>query len=98
MRKLALVIKQIQTLLKNFIVIWLMIYLLNCPHLDIYKFGKTSVRKYYQHISDLLPSRFKFSIISEELVLKLLEEMDVDKAAGIDNLSGKCLKDGAEVL
>ena len=61
-------------------------------------FGITSVRKYYQHILDLLPSRFEFSHITEELVLKLLKDMDVSKAAGIDNLSGKFLKDGAVVL
>ena len=53
------------------------------------RFGITLVRKYYQNVLDLLPSWFTFSIISEELVLKLLKDMNVDKAAGIDNLSGK---------
>ena len=62
------------------------------------RFGMTSVRKYYQNISYLIPSKFNFSNVTEDLVLKLLNKMDTDKAAGIDNLSGKFLKDGAIIL
>ena len=62
------------------------------------KFGATSVRSYYQHILDSLPSKFNFSIVTENYVLKLLVDMNIDKAAGIDNISGKFLKDGAIVL
>ena len=36
--------------------------------------------------------------MSEETVLKLLQDLDENKAAGLDNLSGKFLKDGATVL
>ena len=36
--------------------------------------------------------------MSEETVLKLLKDLDENKAAGLDNLSGKFLKDGATVL
>ena len=36
--------------------------------------------------------------MSEETVLKLLQNLDENKAAGLDNLSGKFLKDGATVL
>ena len=43
----------------------------------------------------MLPSKFKFSSIIEDFVLKLLKDMNIDKASGIDNLSGKFLKDGA---
>ena len=33
--------------------------------------------------------------MSEETELKLLKDMDENKPAGLDNLSGKFLKDGA---
>ena len=36
--------------------------------------------------------------MTENHVLQLLNDMNVDKAAGIDNLSGKLLKDGANIL
>ena len=35
--------------------------------------------------------------MSEETVLKLPQDLDANKAAGLDNLSGKFLKDGATV-
>ena len=42
--------------------------------------------------------KFKFTFVSEETVLKLLKDMGENKAATLDNLSGKFLKDGATVL
>ena len=57
-----------------------------------------SVRNYYQHILDLLPSKFKFSIAKEENLLKFLKNMDTDKASGLDNVSARFLKDGADIL
>ena len=36
--------------------------------------------------------------MSEEAALKLYQDLDENKAAGLDNLSGKLLKDGATVL
>ena len=62
------------------------------------RFGLNTVRSYYQDILSLLPSKFKFSNVTEDHVLQLLKDMNVDKAAGIDNLSGKFLKDGANNL
>ena len=62
------------------------------------RFGLDTVRSYYQDILGLLPSKFKFSNVTEDHVLQLLKDMNVDKAAGIDNLSGKFLKDGANIL
>ena len=62
------------------------------------RFGLDTVRNYYQDILGLLPSKFKFSNVNEDQVLQLLKDMNVDKAAGIDNLSGKFLKDGANIL
>ena len=62
------------------------------------KSGISSVCNYYQNILDLLPSKFKFSNVMEGFVLKLLKNMNVDKAVDIDNLSGKFLEDGANIL
>ena len=36
--------------------------------------------------------------MSEDAVTKLLQDLDENKAAGLDNLSGKFLKDRATVL
>ena len=36
--------------------------------------------------------------MSEETVLKYLQDLDENKAVGLDNLSGKFLKDGATAL
>ena len=47
---------------------------------------------------DLLPNIFNFSNVTENFVLNLLKDMNIDKAAGIDNLSGKFLKNGANIL
>ena len=43
-------------------------------------------------------STLKFNFVSEETVLKLLKDLDENKAAGLDNLSGNFLKDGVTVL
>ena len=66
------------------------------PHSN--RFGLDTVHNYYQDISGLLPSKFKFSNVTEDLVLQLLKDMNIDKAPGIDNLSGKFLKDGENIL
>ena len=62
------------------------------------EFGISSVSNYYQNILDLLPSRFKFSNVTEDFALKLLKDMNIDEAAGIDNHSGNFLKEGANIL
>ena len=62
------------------------------------KFGFLSVRQYYEKNLKLPNSKFNFSPVSEETILKLLQSIDEDKAAGLDNLSGKFLKDGASIL
>ena len=62
------------------------------------RFGLDAVHNYYQDILGLLPSKFKFSNVAEDHVLQLLKDMNVDKAAGIDNLSGKFLKYAANIL
>ena len=56
------------------------------------RFELDTVRNYYIDFLGLLPSKSKFSNVTEYLVLQLLKDMNIDKAAGIDNLSGKFLK------
>ena len=55
-----------------------------------------SVRQYYEKIIKLPNTKLKFN--SEETVLKLLNDLDENKAAKINNLSGKFFKDGANIL
>ena len=50
------------------------------------RFGLDTVRNYYQDILGLLPSKYKFSNVTEDLVLQQLKDMNIDNAAGIDNL------------
>ena len=62
------------------------------------RFGLPSVHQYYEKTLKLPRSNFKFNFVSEDYILKFLKNINEDKAAGIDNLSGKFLKDGAAVL
>ena len=61
------------------------------------KFGTESVKDYYRHLN-VEGNNFKFSLTSNDIVLNLLEDINPTKAVGIDNLSGRFLKDGAPVL
>ena len=60
------------------------------------KFNINSVREYYKFLN--LREEFNFSRVSEETVHKIIQNLDVKKAAGIDNVSAVFLKDGAEFL
>ena len=61
------------------------------------KFGKEAVKKYYKNIN-LDGKSFSFWPTAQASVLKLLEEVNPSKSAGIDNLAGKFLKEGAPAL
>ena len=43
----------------------------------------------------LVEKPFHLNDTSEQEAFKIIQNIDISKAAGIDNLSGKCLKDGA---
>ena len=62
------------------------------------RFGLPSVYQHDEKTLKLPRSSFKFDFVSENYILKFLKNINEDKAAGIDNLSGKFLKDGAAVL
>ena len=60
-------------------------------------FGENSVEKYYSAMN--IPSNsFKFRSAKREEIYKILINIDPNKAYGIDQITGKFLKDGAELL
>ena len=52
------------------------------------EFGISSIRNYYQNILDLLPSKFNFSNVTKDFVLKLSKCVSIDESASFNNLSG----------
>ena len=72
-----------ESLLKN---------LTNSPN----KFDINSVHQYYKNIE--LKDNFNLDLTMEKKVLKVLQFIDISKAAGIDKISGRFLKDGVNIL
>ena len=64
----------------------------NAPNM----YNLESVFQYYSKF--IIEKPFHLSDASEEEVFKIMQNIDNSKAAGIDNLSGQFLKDGAEIL
>ena len=69
----------------------LLIKLPNAPN----KYNIESVFQYYSKF--IIEKPFHLSDTSEEEVFKMMQNIKISKAAGKDNLSGKFLKDGAEI-
>ena len=61
-------------------------------------FTESKIASYYDNNAVSKDLNFQFSEMSPVKTLSLLEGFHPSKAAGIDNLSGKFLKDGAHVL
>ena len=61
------------------------------------RFGIESVKEYYKKLN-LGNEKFKLHHTNHNNVLKLLEGINLSKAAGPDNLAGKFVKDGASIL
>ena len=61
------------------------------------KFGKETVKTYYQRLN-LGRKAFSLQGTTTSAVQKLLEDINTSKSAGLDNLTGKFLRDGASVL
>ena len=70
----------------------LLIKLPNAPN----KYKIEYAFQYY--LKFVIEKPFHLSIASEEEVFKIIQNINISKAAGIDNLSGKILKNGAEIL
>ena len=63
------------------------------------KYNLESVFLYYSNFAFPKVLHLKyFRSTSEEKVFKILENVEISKAAGIDELHGRFLKDGAEIL
>ena len=60
------------------------------------KYPINTVVKYYEHM--ILGDYFHLESVSENAILTILKATHVSKAAGIDNLSGRFLKDGTKDL
>ena len=59
-------------------------------------FNKNSVSDYYKNLK--LTNKFEFSHVTDEAVLKILQNLDVNKSAGIDNITAIFLRNGTEIL
>ena len=62
------------------------------------KFTSQTTKNYYVKTSCNISNDFKFSNVSEEDIEKILLSLDTSKAAGMDQIPAKFLRDGAEVL
>ena len=60
------------------------------------KYGVLPVAQYYIHFG--LTKKFELLPTEKDYILKILRDIDTLKAAGIDRLPGRFLKDGANVL
>ena len=60
------------------------------------KYGINSVKIVYKILN--ITTKFQLKKTTEYIVLKLLKNIDISKAAGVDNLPGRFLKDGAVIL
>ena len=61
------------------------------------KFDINSVREFYKPFN-LEENPFHFNKLSENNISDFLKELKTNKATGIENLSGRFLKDGSKVL
>ena len=62
------------------------------------KFGNKSAEDYYNDMFNLNPKRLIFQTIQTRYISNLIKSCDINTAAGIDDLSGIFLKDGADIL
>ena len=60
------------------------------------KFDINSVHHYYKNIER--KDNFNLNLTTEKKILKVLQFIDISKAAGIDKISGRFLKDNANIL
>ena len=60
------------------------------------KFSVDTVIKYYEHM--IQGDHFNLTSVSESSIQTILKATKVSKTAGLDNLSGCFLKDGAKFL
>ena len=59
------------------------------------KFNKEKIKDYYKHLN-IENNNFTLKPTTYKNVLSLMEKINPNKAVGIDNLSGRFLRDGAK--
>ena len=69
-----------------------------CPPAASKKLNIEAVKDYYNDIFELSHSKLNFQTVQSNTISNLLKSRNVNKAAGIDNVSGRFLKDDADVL
>ena len=57
-----------------------------------------AVKNYYNDVFDLSHNKLNFQAVQSNTISNLLEACNINKAAGIDDVSGRFLKDGVDVL
>ena len=62
------------------------------------RFGLLSLQQNHEKIIKVPHSKFKYTFVSEQTVLELFRDKNEYKPAGLDNISGKFLKDKVTVL
>ena len=62
------------------------------------KFGNKSVEHYYHNMFNFYPKKLTFQTIQTRYISDLSKTCDTNKAAGIDDLSDRFSKDGADIL
>ena len=68
------------------------------PRVDeLYGIGSSMFRKFYQK-KGVTPSSFRLKEISLDFVRKELKELNENKSTGLDGISPRFLKDGADIL
>ena len=61
-------------------------------------FGNKSIEDYYNDMFNFYPKKLSFQTIQTRYISDLLKNYDTNKAAEIDDLSGRFLKDSADIL
>ena len=60
------------------------------------RFGEMFISSFYKQLN--INSTFAFKPVDEETIVKLLQNMKKSKAPGIDNINGRFLRDGANIM
>jgi hypothetical protein len=64
----------------------------------VLKFGKSFVINFYASIGVKAANSFSFSLVSENQVLKYLNQLSSNKATGLDGMPSRFVKDGASII
>ena len=62
------------------------------------KFGDKSVEDYYSDMFNLNPKKLTFQTIQTRYISDLIKNCDINNAAGVDDVPGRFLKNGADIL